>query len=101
MRLQGLSNLSCFYNGSEYTEFEIPAPFRRVVLNALTASPAAVDLRAQSPQFYRFAEKILNLYGHVTGVTHEDYGIRRTPNPKVNSKLYKGYCGMYIYNRLR
>jgi hypothetical protein len=56
----GLRNL--LSNESEYTEFEIPAPFRRVVLNALTASPTAVDLRTQSPQFYRFAERIMNLY---------------------------------------
>jgi len=56
------SIIVCFADDSEYTEFEIPAPFRRVVLNALTASPTAVDLRAQSPQFYLFAEKIMNLY---------------------------------------
>ena len=47
---------------SEYVEFEIPIPFRRVVLNALTASPTSVDLRSQSGQFYAFAEKIMNLY---------------------------------------
>jgi hypothetical protein len=48
-------------NVREYIEFEIPVPFRRVVLNALTASPASVDLRSQSAQFYAFAEKIMNL----------------------------------------
>ena len=46
----------------EYVEFEIPAPFRRVVLNALTASPASVDIRSQSAQFYVFAEKVMNLW---------------------------------------
>ena len=45
----------------EYTEFDIPAPFMRVVMNALKAGPTSVDLRSQSPQFYMFAGKILNL----------------------------------------
>ena len=64
MHRQGLSKKKrdSLIMNSEYTEFEIPIPFRRVVLNALTASPTAVDLRAQSPQFYRFAQKIMNLY---------------------------------------
>ena len=52
---------------SEYVEFEIPIPFRRVVLNALTASPTSVDLRSQSGQFYAFAEKITNLYEQEKG----------------------------------
>jgi hypothetical protein len=50
-----------FLISREYVEFEIPTPFRRVVLNALTASPASVDLRTQSAQFYAFAEKVMNL----------------------------------------
>jgi hypothetical protein len=61
----GYFSLYPVVNRSEYTEFEIPLPFRRVVLNALTASPTSVDLRSQNPQFYTFAEKILSLYGLV------------------------------------
>ena len=62
MLLPGRTAVANFLISREYVEFEIPAPFRRVVLNALTASPSSVDLRSQSAQFYAFAEKIMNLY---------------------------------------
>ena len=63
MLLLGMYDVCGFILTSrEYVEFEIPTPFRRVVLNALTASPASVDIRTQSAQFYAFAEKIMNLY---------------------------------------
>jgi hypothetical protein len=53
---------SIVIDDSEYVEFEIPPAFRKVVLNALTASPTSVDVRNQSPQFYAFSEKIMNLF---------------------------------------
>ena len=81
---------------SEYVEFEIPVPFRRVVLNALTASPTSVDLRSQSGQFYAFAEKIMNLYkqrGDYALIV--DYGIHLMRNHKLNSRRCLGYFRMY------
>jgi len=67
MRLLGIPPLPPFLGmwlliSSEYVEFEISPAFRKVVLNALRASPTSVDLRSQSAQFYAFAEKIMNLY---------------------------------------
>ena len=80
---------------SEYVEFEIPIPFRRVVLNALTASPTSVDLRSQSGQFYAFAEKIMNLYQAMKGnAINVDYGIHLTRNHKLNSRHCLEYSRM-------
>jgi hypothetical protein len=62
MALPGKCPYSHSLKVREYVEFNLPMPFRRVVLNALTASPISVDLRSQSPQFYTFADRIMNLY---------------------------------------
>ncbi|KAK9358316.1 hypothetical protein V1504DRAFT_289904 [Lipomyces starkeyi] len=40
-----------------------PAPFSNKVLNALSADPVNVDLRGQSMQFYKFAERWLAMTG--------------------------------------
>ncbi|KAK9233934.1 hypothetical protein V1525DRAFT_414753 [Lipomyces kononenkoae] len=40
-----------------------PAPFNNKVLNALSADPGSVDLRGQSMQFYKFAERWLAMTG--------------------------------------
>lgn len=40
----------------------LPAALSPRVINALTASPLSVDLRRQSPHFYRLATRILELF---------------------------------------
>jgi hypothetical protein len=96
MLLQGRRNYSLLAESREYVEFEIPAAFRRVVLNALTASPTSVDLRSQSAQFYLFADKIMSLCLYLESKADVDYGIHRNRNHKLSWRRYREFCLMFI-----
>ena len=94
-----LGNFSlCGTHCREYVEFDIPAPFRRVVLNALNASPTSVDLRSQSAQFYTFAEKIMNLYDvHCERDVDVVYEIHMILRHRIRSMRWPRLYRMYFF----